>query len=362
MTVSPKLLFGVLATSLLCGFTECRLSNPFQTSTVVKKEQTEPKYWALVHPGDLQAVSRIAQARSLALASQSARSLGYEAVQNGETVFFFPVLSWSQDTVSAMRGLIDLGLSEGFEKPLESDRISPPQQAHLSAFLKGYAANHVKGDLGQLIKKSASQTYSLQRTVDVQFVGGGQSFTVPISLPSLANLFQCEPSPTKGHLRSSRMTEPTRKETIGLGTRAFAVHLNVDTSVSALDRVIDQARSLLAEKRQKSLADLQRSIAGAFRESLQGGEDDAFFAGETREFRSMPAGARDGLLRMAKENPQWFKAKDGAEAAEWLSKASLRIPNGGMRLTVSYLLGDERGRSTGMAVGWELLDIANRGF
>ena len=359
MTVSLRLLLGVLVTSL---FWSSRLNSPAQSSTVAPQDRTNPKYWALVHPGDQLAVSRIAQANSFALASQRAGSLGYEPVQNGEMVFFFPVFNWSQDTFSAMRGLIDIGLSEGFEKPFESDRITPLQQAHLSAFLKGYAANHVKGDLGELIKKSASQTYSLQRMVDVQFVGGGQTFTVPISLPSLANLFQCDPSPTKGPLRSSRRTEPVRKETMGLGTRAFAVYINVDTAVSALDRVIDRARSLLAEKRQKALADLQRSIAGAFRESLQGGEDDGFFAGETREFRAMPASARDGLLRMAKENPQWFKTKDGAEAADWLSKASLRIPNGGMRLTVSYLLGDERGRSTGMAVGWDLIDIANRGF
>ncbi|MEX2244322.1 MAG: hypothetical protein WD716_10820 [Fimbriimonadaceae bacterium] len=331
------------------------------SATISVSFAQSPDYWVLVHTGDQTAKTQILAEKDYAKAREIAAKLGYEAVVERRVAYFFPVPSWSGARGAAIQKLLSEAINEGFDRELDVGKMPAYQREHLKRFLSGV---EVGGDLGARIKQTDLSRVTLRRTVDLQFEVDGHRVVVPFAEKHVLDWYYAPrrdlatdaPAPTDF---------PERKELFGLGTQDFAVSVSKPTTSDAFEGLVNRAQILLSERRAALLQEVEGLVDSAFEQVFASESAKKLMNGEKTKFGSLPEGLQVSLKQHMKENPGIYGFDTSQLTSGDFATAEISIPDGGLRLFMSFMLDGSVPASDGSpvryAVSWEVTEILSQG-
>lgn len=311
--------------------------------------------FVLVHTGDEAAKKEILSARDFGAAKHVAAKLGYEAVTQGRTVYFFPVPAWSASSYQAMISLLNDAVINGFDRPLRPNSLTPSQLDHLSRFQRQMPLG---GELGDKMRNAPFEEIRLSQTMDIRFRNGAQEFVVPFSPSQIVRFFGETPKPNV-EPQDIVAEYPSRPELFGLGTTDFAVSVSRQLAAISFEAVLTRAKELLRNRREEEQSRLDDFTKSLFAQQFGSVEGTRFVNGKTISFSELPAGFQQFLLERSSVNPGWFDCSDPDAAVRFVGSSGVSVVSGSFRVFVDFL-GPQSGNSR-VGVSWEIGEVARFG-
>lgn len=339
--------------------------------SVSPREQSSPtisnkKYWGVMHAGDQQAVSRIANEPDFARAMVAARNLGYETIEDGTFTFFVPVPAWSGDNAKAVLALLDSARKRGFGEAIPPSALSQYQRDHFEGFLRKYAGEVIRGDLGGMVRNSALGPVSVSCQVDLRVIGAMGERTISLDAKELGSWLGVSPSSRQGQEGQPKSPiYPKRKELLGLGTQSFCLALSQSTSGEKFLTILNRAKDLFAKRRSDNEKALDERVRQVVRELLNVDSADELIGQEPKSLSALPVGVRIGLTSLFGREPEMFGFGRSSGIESSLSNCRFTIPANGIHVVMSFMLSStgraSDGSAVNYAVAWDVQEVFARG-
>ena len=315
-------------------------------------EAPEPDYWVLVHTGDKVAETRILGQTKYEKVLEAAAKLGYEPVVERKIVYLFPVPAWSAGKAETALTLLADGINNGFgHRPIEVDELPKSVQGHIHRFFRKKAATLGPRGLGKRALETSLSVIEVRMSIDLTFELDGREAMVDFGASDIARWFGPPEEPVEADTPPV-VDYPDRPELFGLGIKSFAVTGSRPTTEAVFARIVDRVQELLSKRREERRAQLERMLESAFDSLFSTADGKALKNGSEIEFSALPEGLQSFFMERASQNPSVFGLTNFSVVN--IQRARVSVPEGGLRVFVSFMLDGTLPASDGSPVSYSI--------
>ena len=117
-------------------------------------------------------------------------------------------------------------------------------------------------------------------------------------------------------------------------------------------RIVDRVQELLSKRREERRAQLERMLESAFDSLFSTADGKALKNGSEIEFSALPEGLQSFFMERASQNPSVFGLTNFSVVN--IQRARVSVPEGGLRVFVSFMLDGTLPASDGSPVSYSI--------